>query len=581
MRSSTSSSRTSTSIDGQIDAIGRALPSEPYPSTEAAWRDRYLSLINAYEQGAYTDGEVRADHLFAAIDDSGKEIDIARRLFGFFRFITDVDARALIGPKGLTLEVEEPGPAALLAEGEAVWRRSKLAQKVITWATLTAAEGDYYLEAVRTNNAAPFDTKIVGYPPEWVTPVYDEFGHDLIRIEVDFIYLDEPAPGAFALTEATQHSYRRIIDRTHVEVFRDGKSEGKKPHYAGVVPVVHLTWKPWMGPEHSLPAAHGLDAAIARLNSFAAQVGAISNRYADPKTVVTGARVGSSDDIGLFGRILSISSPDAKVTYLEAGAAALGPILDVMREVIQHVRETAPEFLFADSAASESGTARSYRASALEMKIGEARNLILPAIAEITGIAVAMDNNAVYRPEAYPFCVDAAPFIRPDVDGEVQTLVSAAPYLLRADIVRRLQSLGIASDDLTVEAYLKAKEDESAMAGGPVMDDLGAEDGLVPGKGGANKVADAALNGAQISGLLEVVQAVATGMLAEAAAVELLAQAFPTIAKAEAAKIIAGAVKIKQATAVLPDRASPASTQMEPPEKDMEDDMEEPETAME
>ena len=485
MRGSSFAGTTTNDVNAQIEAIGRAVPSEPYPSTEAGWRERYFSLQRAYEHGEYGDGEVKAAHLWAARGDDGKVIDIARRLFGFFRFICDVDARALIGPKGLTLEVEGADDAALLAKGEAVWRRSRLKQAVRRWARLTAVCGDFYVEAVRDSATAPFRTRMVGYPADWVTPQYDDTGERLISVEIAFVYMETPAANTPALRSAVQHSYRRVIDAERVTVYVDDKVVSSQPHYVGRAPVVHMMWAPWIAPEHSLPAAHGLDAAVARLDSFAAQMGAVANRYADPKTVVTGATVGAGGDLGAFGRIISAPNPDAKVAYLETAATAVGPLLDVMREIMAHIRETAPEFLFADATATESGTARAYKAAALEMKIGEVRGHWFAALAEITGIAVAMDDNAIYDPERYPFDIDAAPFIQPDVDAVVQTLVSASPYLLKRDVVRKLQAIGLADDDMSVDDYVTALMDEVSRAAGPTLDtgaDPAADDtGNLPG----------------------------------------------------------------------------------------------------
>ena len=469
MRHGTAAAQTLSAVNASIEMIGRSVAPQPYPDTEAGWRQRYNALIDAYEQGDYSAADVRSLHLFKAEDTDGKEVDIARRLFSYFRFICDVDARALIGPKGLTLEAPDWVDDQMLADAERVWARSKLRQKLGRWARLTAVTGDYYVEAVRTNAAAPFGTKLVGYPADWVTPVYDELGDELVRVDIDFIYLDEPAPNQTALSEAIQHSYRRVIDRDFVEVFIDGKSQGKKPHYAGRVPAVHLYWTPWLAPEHSLSAAHGADASTHRLDSLVAQVGAISNRFADPKLVVKGAKVEAGADLS-FGRVISGLPTDGDAYYLEAGAAALGPILEVAREVMNHIRETAPEFLFADAKAAESGTARSFKAAALEMKIGEVREHWLSALAEITGVAVAMGRNETYKPDAHALHIDAASFIQPNLDAEVQMLVSARPMLLKRDVVRRLQALGLASTDLTVEDYVQALDDEQAMAGGPVND---------------------------------------------------------------------------------------------------------------
>lgn len=459
-----------------IASLTRDRSVSPYPSTTAEWRDRYDALLRAYEQGNYSDAEVKADKLFQANDDSGKLIDMARRLFGFFRFITDVDAWAIVGPKGLTLETDDVAPVGALLAGELVWRRTRIAQVVGHWARMTACQGDYYVEAVRQSSTPPYRVKLVGYLASDVVPVYDVTGTELVSVTIETVYTDG---GDY--DDAVKHTYKREVDAVEVVEYVDGKETSRAPHRAGRVPVVHLSWTPWIAPDHGLPAAHGLDAAIARLNSFAGQVGAIGNRYADPKTVIRGATVGSSSDLGLFGRVISGLPADGGVEYLEPRLSAIPPLLDALREVIQHIRETAPEFIFAESSAAESGTARSYRAAALEMKIGEVRNRWLPAIAEITGVAVAMDQGRAYDEAVDAFEVQAAPFIAPNVMQEVDVLMAAQSYLRRADIVERLQSLGIASDALTVEQYLAALDDERMASGGPVIDGTGIAGGAGDG----------------------------------------------------------------------------------------------------
>jgi hypothetical protein len=65
-------------------------------------------------------------------------------------------------------------------------------------------------------------------------------------------------------------------------------------------------------------------------------------------------------------------------------------------------------------------------------------------------------------------------------------------------------------------------------------------------------LADSALNGAQVTGLLDVLAAVSAGTLDESAAAELIAVAYPTVPAASAKVIVAGANKLKEVPDVAP-----------------------------
>lgn len=444
---------------GEYDP-NRPAPVDVYPQNEQQWRERYERLWHAYLLGDYSVGDAKRYHLFRALDEDGKEIDFVRRTFAFYRFIVDTDVRGFLGQAGLTLEIDGTRREDL-AQGEGVWRRSGLRQRLPTWLRMCAAMGDYWLESVRMADGT---VQIVGYDPRCVTPRYDtETGTRLEAVVVEMHYIDELlTTGGLSDGTATPHTYVRRIDTSGVEEIVDGRSTGVKPHNLGAVPLVHLRWTPWDQPEHSLPAPHGIDQAVMRLDSFATQVGAVANRYGNPILMVKGARLGAGSNAGLFGRIFNAVPADADVKYVEAGATAIGPILDVMREVMIHVRETSPEFLFAESSAQESGEARSYRASAFEMKVNEARQVNLPELEAITAMAVAMERNEQHVDGRYPFRIDTSPVLPRNLIADLDVLERAAPYMTRADQVRYLQARGIISRDEDPEQYALKVADETA-----------------------------------------------------------------------------------------------------------------------
>jgi hypothetical protein len=202
-----------------------------------------------------------------------------------------------------------------------------------------------------------------------------------------------------------------------------------------------------------------------RLDSFATQVGAISNRYGNPLLMVKGARLGAGTESGLFGRIFNAVPADADIKYVEAGATAVGPILDVMKEVIAHVRETSPEFLFAESSAQESGEARSYRASAFELKINEARSINLPELATITAYAVAMERNEVHVEGRYPFRIDTSPVLPRNLVVDLDILERASKWMTMEDQIRYLQARGIIGTEHDPGEYAtRVTEERSALA---------------------------------------------------------------------------------------------------------------------
>ena len=151
---------------------GRYTDLSTFPSTEQGWKDRYDRLWCAYLSEPYDVAEVREFHLFRALDDNNDEIDVTRRVYSLYRFITEIDVGGILGGR-VALEVEdgltnetgtkatEEERAALLLAGEAVWKRSLVNERIEPWVRTTAALGDFYVEAVRTNGEKPYRTTLV------------------------------------------------------------------------------------------------------------------------------------------------------------------------------------------------------------------------------------------------------------------------------------------------------------------------------------------------------------------------------------------------------------------------------------
>jgi hypothetical protein len=438
---------------------------DPYPSTEEGWRELYDLRWSMYLLHPYSAAVQKQEHLFRAFDDSGNEIDQTRRIFRYYQFIADTDARALHGGR-LTLETfdTKPGKAKSdqLLKGEVVWKRSRLASEFPKVARMLCPLGDYYLEAVRMSGLPPYRTQIVARDPRTVTVTYDEeTGTQIVkaRICLDYQDAEEARDGRGS---PTVHRYERILTREKVEIVRDGVSDGGKPHNLGVVPLVHLQCLPWDQPEHSLPAPAGVERALMILDGLATQGKAIGNRYAAPTLVVKGMKLGPGSTIARFGRMIDGAPKDATAEYLESALDSMPQILEYMKEVHSHIRDTSPEFLFASDGARESAEARSLRGQAFEAKMSEMRAGVFAGLSEVTAMAVAMDAALPFDPDAVPYQIQAGEILPRNAKAEVETLILVKDRILAADFTRGLQRLGIVSNEHDPEAYSKEVADETA-----------------------------------------------------------------------------------------------------------------------
>jgi len=427
---------------------------DPYPDNEEGWRELYNFRSDMFLQAVYSPGQQRAEHLFRAFDESGNEIDQTRRLFSYYAFIANTDARCLTGGR-LTLEADTP---AALKAGEAVWARSRMAAQVPMWSRLLCALGDYGIEVVRRG---PNDVYLRAHDPRTFTLTYDVAGLNLERVVIEADYYDEPV-GSQGLRMAHKR-YKRVLTAEDVTVYRDGVRvpEESGRHTAKVVPFVHLRCLPWDAPEHSLPAAHGVERAIMRLDAQATQIGAITTRFANPLLAIFGAKLGANSNVAQFGRFVDGMPADGRLEYLEAKFSSIPSVLDTMRFINSQVRDMNPEFLFASDAAQESGEARSMRGQALTSKIMEMRGSVFASLAEATEIGVAMTEGRAFDLGSIPYRIDAPPVLPVNAAKEV-VAINAIAEMTRADRVRHWQRLGYVDANQDPDLYANEVADETA-----------------------------------------------------------------------------------------------------------------------
>lgn len=448
---------------------------DTYPTTPSGWVTRYEQLRRIYLMAEYAKSEQEVGKLFRALDDDGVVIDWTRRVFGVGAFLVNTDARALTGGRALLERPRGSGSTSTLRAGEAVWRRSQMGLQLPMVARMTACLGDYWIEAVRTSSKPPYATTLVLYDPALVTPVYDTIVPSrLVSVTI-------------AGTTADGKTMERVVTAEDVKCKIDGEvlANGTGEHGAGVVPMVQLRWLPFQDFEHSLGAMHGIDTLLMRIDSAVCQLQAGLTRFGNPTIVVKGARMaagtGGVGDAGRFGRVMHGLPPDASVDYLQLASGTIDGGLSVIRECLGHLRETRPEFLFANSGAGESGAARSYLAASFRGQIMEVRGHWFEAVARITGIAAALDESAAYDEERHALTIDAPDPLPVDVKGEIEALYLAASDMKRSDRVRKLQSIGMIDPTVDPDVYAVEVSDEQAASASVFM----APDPVVTGDVGA------------------------------------------------------------------------------------------------
>ena len=414
------------------------------PSTETSWKARYDWLFDRILQAPYSPADLKVLHMFRALDSNGEEMDVSRPVCGAVGFVARTGGRALTGNQVLNADETLPARrrAAAADLGATIWRRSRWPTRSATLGLNCAGAGDGYLEAVRLSGSYPYRAALVVRDPRNVSIVYDAAGLEIERAVIE-VKTFEPDPGSLSVTmDSPLHTYKRILTRDTIEVYRDGELqvEDSGEHGLGVVPLVHVPFMT-IGSEyeHGYGAAHGLEWAAAVVDSGWSQSKAIATRYANPTHVFTGVRPEAGYE--QFGRALALPR-DAGAQVLETSLSQIGPILETITSVMEGKSAEYPEYLFAGAGANASGEALRYLGTAYVNKYSAPRRALYDAIARATEMAAMLDLDRPFE-DLGLYEVTGDPLLPTDVAGRAALVFQAADYLKPIDVARELQAIGL------------------------------------------------------------------------------------------------------------------------------------------
>lgn len=475
-----------------IDRITRPLPRSVetqdkygrYPRSESEWQGRYEHLRACYHLEPYDEGEIDGLHLFRAEDADGNDLARTRRILRDFSFVIDKDADHLFRG-GLTLDTAQADDdtsddlTALKDQGEAILTRSRLRSRLGMMAhDICLGRGGLEAQRVpRREGETTYRTRIVFHRPETYTVVTDdETGSEIesVTIRSTVFAADDYNDDGSLRPDAVLHSYVRRLTKDEVIVTLDGElvEEESGPHGLDeAVPFVNLVFKPTRETEHGVSAAHGLELAIAMLDSLYTQAHATGARFADP--ILAGKNVNlSGSSVGRFGRSLYWEQKpgvESEVGYIEPAMSGVTGILSAIEKLHSSARATMPEFGLFDASAAASGEALKTLQAAFVAKIEAARANVLPQIAEIIGIAVEMERDSAHDPDVTLFRVSTGPVLPTDAQGEMSIIMDAKDggLISTADSIRHLQRLGLVPAHHDPEEYAIMVREESSN-GGPV-----------------------------------------------------------------------------------------------------------------
>lgn len=445
-----------------------------YPATHLGWVNRYQYLLDAYHGETYTQHQCKELNLFRALDDDGKIIALTRRLHRDIQYIVDTGRQALALGQ-LTLHRTEGTTDAEYQSALDIWARSMPASQGSVWSLLLCCTGDLYLEAARVTPGS-MAVSLLSYSPDKVYTEYDiAAGIRMVRAIVTSDVMGEAQVDVDGnVTEAAalyRHQRTLTAEDITVEAELPRTVEGDTqreldraasgPHGLGVVPLTHIRCIPTVYPEHSLPVTHGIDRGLAEVDSMASQISAVADRFGNPKPYLFGAKIGDSSALGRFGRWINAwgnNSDKISAGYLEPSMDGVTRLQEALERMIRDIRLTFPEFLFVGggSTANLSGEALRLLQSRYEAKYLDIRARMYAGLERALAIGVALEQRREYDPTRHPVRISAPPLLPADRKAELEalTLARGLGAISPVDLVRHLQRLGLASDDVPADDYL-------------------------------------------------------------------------------------------------------------------------------
>ena len=318
-----------------------------WPTGREAIRSEYNRREETYLGLAYRLSEIQRLGLFRALDSNGDESIAARRLVRDIIFVVGVDAAAIASdslaldaPAGLYARGDgDPQRIGDLALAETIWSRSQCYRRMHEWALSFCMLGKWHFETVMT----PAGPRIVGHDPRAVRVFMDPMGLEVERAIVTLRYRDpaEVDGDGEERQGETWHTYKRVLTRDEVRVYRDNELQADEsgPHTLGVVPLTAAVFGPVHG--HDLPtwAGHGMDDAVSVVDSLLTQMMTIGTRNANPILKVLQGSLGDDADAQTGGRAFELPE-GADLQWLELTMTGAKALLDTAVALGEMVRRT-------------------------------------------------------------------------------------------------------------------------------------------------------------------------------------------------------------------------------------------------
>ena len=469
-----------------IGLVDRSFGVPPRGSDQNAlsnWPTDRSSIIAEYDRRervylglSYTRAERRILNLFEAQDVQNRVIAKARRLLRDIAFVIDVDASA-IATSTISLQVRkdtnlDPNQAERLRQaGHAVWKRSRVNQHSLSWATRGCYLGRWIFEAQMHPSGK---AHIVGHDPRHIVVNRDGFGEaQSALLTVDKTDSNGLLDSAGMVSpDSDAYRYRRQMTVAEYQEYKDGEPTSVESNRLGVVPVTEFLYRD-IGKAMPLWAGQGLESGLALVDSLLTQLGVIGTRSGSPILKGMGVDPGSGADLNAIDRAAALPE-GTDLQWLEPKLDGLRTFIDTADVQVDKLRATLFEFLFTEAGAGASGLALSHRARGFVMKINPIRQNFYRALALVTSYAVAADLGLQWSTDLDVFEVDGGEPLPMDSEamaGLYLTLVNQG-LLKPEDAISRLQGIGLIPEGDPLE-YLEAiKAVEDSDTAGAILADL-------------------------------------------------------------------------------------------------------------
>lgn len=452
-------------VTGQRTGSSALLYGTPWPKTREERHAMFAARWRAYRQEPYTDGDIKQMALFVAVDTSDRVTAVTQRIMRDYGFVCDVDAAA-IATDGVTLGLLPGTDEAALATGRVEWDASRIDDRLPMWARNLCVDGLGYIEVFMSTDGPA----IVWHQPTCVDVVMDRSGRTIERAIITI--MEPPTPEVAAdgtlSTSGQVVEYRRELTPTEIRAWRGGVPipDETGPNTLGRVPLIRVAFADSADGSMPTNAAHGLDMALASINSCLMQIQTVGSRMANPLLAILGAQLPDGSDIQKQGKMLALP-PNADIRWLELPLQSLRTLVEAAMSELDSVRQTMPEFLFVESGASASGTALSYRAGAFVAKIQPVRAAMYSALAEAVSLAAALRAGRPWAMADHVWTIDGGSALPMDsaAGAKLRTELMDAGLLRRADVVAWLQGARIAPqgiDPTTYATMISAEVDAAA-----------------------------------------------------------------------------------------------------------------------